>query len=199
MRVLLVRHALCDPVGVSLAGRTPGISLNAAGRAQLGPLVARVARRLAGATLDAVLASPLARAQETGGALARAHAVTVTTEPGLHELDVGRWTGRAIAALGDDPDWAPYNTYRSGTAAGGAELAIAVQARAVAALLARARATPEATVAAVSHGDVIRAVLCHALGAPLDLQHRLEVSPGSVSELELWPWGPRVLAINDVS
>ena len=199
MRLLLIRHALCDPVGVSLAGRMPGVSLNAAGRAQLGPLVARVARRLAGAHVDAVIASPLARAQETGGAIARAHGLTVTTEPGLHELDVGRWTGRAIADLGDDPDWSPFNTYRSGTAAGGAELALVAQARAVGALLDRARSSPDAVVAAVSHGDVIRGVLCHALGVSLDLQHRIEVSPASVSELELWSWGPRVLAINDVS
>lgn len=199
MRLFLIRHALCDPVGISLAGRMPGVSLNAAGRAQLGPLVARVARRLGGVPLDAVIASPLARAQETGGAVARAHGLAVDTEPGFHEIDVGRWTGREIDALGDDPDWAPFNTYRSGTPAGGAELAIAAQARAVAALLARARSSPDAVIAAVSHGDVIRAVLCHALGVSLDLQHRVEVSPASVSELELWPWGPRVLAINDVS
>lgn len=199
MRLLLVRHALVDPVGVSLAGRMPGVSLNAAGRAQLGPLVARLARRLAGAPLDAVLASPLARTQETAGAIARAHGLAVTTEPTLHEIDLGRWTGRALAGLGDDPDWTPFNTYRSGTPAGGAELGLEAQARAVAALLARARATPDATVAAVTHGDVLKAVLGHALGVPLDLQHRIEVSPASVSELELRPWGPRVLAVNDVS
>ncbi len=199
MRLFLVRHALCDPVGVSLAGRTPGVSLNAAGRAQLGPLVARVARRLDGARLDAVYASPLARTQETAGAVARAHGLPVTTEPALAEIDVGRWTGRTIASLDDDPDWKPFNTYRSGTPAGGAELQAAVQARAAGALLARARATPDATVVAVSHGDVLKAVLGHFLGVAIDLQPRIEVSPASVSEVELHPWGPRVLAVNDVS
>ena len=199
MRLFLIRHGLIDPIGVSLPGRTPGVLLNAAGRAQLAPLVARVARRLAGAPLDIVITSPLARAQETGAALAQAYGLAVTVEPALHEIDLGRWTGRALAGLGDDPDWAPFNAYRSGTPAGGAELGVEAQARAVAALLARARATPDAAIAAVSHGDVMRAVLAHVLGVPIDLQHRIEVSPGSVSEIELQPWGPRVVALNDVS
>ncbi|HEY0779456.1 MAG TPA: histidine phosphatase family protein [Gemmatirosa sp.] len=199
MRLFLIRHGLIDSLGVSLPGRTPGVTLNRAGRAQLGPLVARVARRLAGARLDAVIASPLARAQQTGAAIARAHGLPVTCEPALLELDFGRWTNRAIADLGADADWVPFNSYRSGTPAGGAELAVAVQARAVAALLARARATPDATIAAVSHGDVVRAVLAHVMGVPIDLQLRLEISPASVSEIELRPWGPRVLALNDVS
>ncbi len=208
MRLLLVRHALADPVGVSFSGRLPRVSLNAAGRAQLGPLLARVERRLGGARLDAVLASPLARAQETAGALARARGLAVTVEMGLLELDVGRWTGRRIDALGDDPAWAPFNSYRSGTRAGGddegrggsdGELQLEAQTRAVAALLARARATPDAVVAAVSHGDIIKAALGHFLGVPIDLQHRLEVSPAGVSEVDLQPWGPRVVTVNDVS
>lgn len=204
MRLLLVRHALVDPVGVSLPGRLPGVSLNAAGRAQLPALVARVGRRLGGAPLGAVIASPLARAQETAGALARAHGLTVAVEPALVEFALGRWTGRTLDSLHDDPEWAPFNSYRGGTPAGGGapfggELQLEVQARAAAALIARARATPDATVAAVSHGDVIKAVLGHFLGVPTDLQQRLEVSPTGVSDLELHPWGPRVLAVNDVS
>lgn len=199
MRLLLVRHALCDPVDVRLAGRAPGVSLNAAGRAQLGPLVARVARRLADTPLDAVLASPLARAQETARAVARAHALSVTTEPALIELDVGRWTGATFDALHDDADWAPFNTYRSGTPAGSAELQLQVQARAVAALLAHARATPDAAIVAVTHGDVVKTLVGHCLGVPIDLQHRFEIAPASVSEVELHPWGPRIVAVNDVS
>ncbi len=197
MRLLLVRHALCDPVGVSLSGRRPGVSLNAAGRAQLAPLVARVARRLDGAPLAAVVASPLARAQETAAALARAHGLEMATEPGLAELDFGAWTGRRIDALGDEPDWPHFNAYRSGTRPPGGEMALEAQARAVAAALRLAAAHPGARVAAVSHADVIKAVLGHALGIPLDLQHRLEVAPASVSEVELRPWGARVLAVND--
>ena len=198
MRLLLVRHALCDPVGVFLAGRRPGVSLNAAGRAQLPALAARVERRLGGARLDAVVASPLARAQETAAALARAHGLTIATDPGLAELDFGAWTGRAIDALGTEPAWPHFHGYRSGTRPPGGELALEAQARAVGAALCLAAAHPTGTVAAVSHADVLKAVLGHLLGIPLDLQHRLEVAPASVSEVELAPWGARVLAVNDL-
>jgi probable phosphoglycerate mutase len=199
VRLLLVRHALCDPVGVSLSGRRPGVSLNAAGRAQLPALAARVARRLGGAPLDAVVASPLARAHETAAAIARARGLAVATEPGLAELDFGEWTGRAIDGLGDDPRWPHFNSYRGGTRPPGGELALEAQARAVGAALRLADAHPEGAVVAVSHADVLKAVLGHLLGVPLDLQHRLEIAPASVSEVELAPWGARVLAVNDVA
>jgi probable phosphoglycerate mutase len=139
----------------------------------------------------------MARAQETAAALARAHGVEVGVEPGLAELDFGAWTGRRIDALGDEADWPHFNSYRSGTRVPGGELALEAQARAVGAVLRLAAAHPDARVAAVSHADVIKAVLGHLLGIPLDLQHRLEIAPASVSEVELRPWGARVLAVND--
>ena len=49
---------------------------------------------------------------------------------------------------------------------------------------------------AVSHSDVIKAVLAFALGMPLDLLNRLEVSPGSRSVLVLGGDFARVEAVN---
>jgi broad specificity phosphatase PhoE len=69
----------------------------------------------------------------------------------------------------------------------------AVQARAVAACEAVAAAHPAATVAAVSHGDVIALVLAHYLGMPLDLYHRLSVPPASLSTIDLPGDGPAVI------
>ena len=42
---------------------------------------------------------------------------------------------------------------------------------------------PDAEVAMVSHGDVIKAVLAHFLAVPLDLLARIEIAPGSRSEV----------------
>lgn len=39
-----------------------------------------------------------------------------------------------------------------------------------------------ATVAIVTHGDVIRCILLLLLGIPMDHIHRIEVAPGSLSE-----------------
>jgi broad specificity phosphatase PhoE len=58
------------------------------------------------------------------------------------------------------------------------------------------REHPGPTVAAVSHGDVIRGVLLHCLGMPLDHIHRLEVAPASVSVVRLFEWGARVATVN---
>ena len=61
-----------------------------------------------------------------------------------------------------------------------------VRHRAVDATERLAAAHPDdATVLVVSHGDVIRVILCHYLGMPVDLIHRLEVAPISLSEVVL--------------
>ena len=55
---------------------------------------------------------------------------------------------------------------------------------------------PEQTVAIFSHADVIKAALMLYMNMPLDNHLRLEISPASVSVLELADWGPRILAVN---
>ena len=54
----------------------------------------------------------------------------------------------------------------------------------------------DSLVAMVSHGDVIRVLVAHALGMAPDLMQRLELSPASVTLLELEDHGPRVLLLN---
>ena len=55
---------------------------------------------------------------------------------------------------------------------------------------------PEETVAVFSHADVIKATLMLYMNMPLDWHLRLEISPASVSVLELAEWGPRIVAVN---
>jgi broad specificity phosphatase PhoE len=57
--------------------------------------------------------------------------------------------------------------------------------------------TSESATVLVSHCDVIRAVLAHWLGMPTDLLLRLEIAPASISTVEIGPWGPRILRINE--
>jgi broad specificity phosphatase PhoE len=77
----------------------------------------------------------------------------------------------------------------------------AMQARSVAAIR-RLDASYEAehgagaVWAAVSHGDIIKAVLADALGMHLDLFQRLHVDPGSVSIVRYTGTRPYVLATN---
>ncbi|MFL5574996.1 MAG: histidine phosphatase family protein [Gemmatimonadaceae bacterium] len=190
---LLVRHATCDPVGRSLAGRAPGVRLDADGRAQ----AHRLAARLAAAPLAAVYSSPLERARETAAAIAERAGVAVETHDGLTELDVGAWTGRTFAELAPDDLWRRFNSFRGGTRPPRGELMLEAQARAVAALLGLRDRHPSGVVAAVSHADVIKGIVAHVAGIPLDLTHRLEVSPASVSVVTIDAEGARLLRLNE--
>jgi probable phosphomutase (TIGR03848 family) len=192
VRVLLVRHGAGAHVGRRLAGRAPGTTLNDEGRAQ----AERLAEVLAPLAPAAVYASPLERAHETAAPLARRLGADVRTVEGLTELDFGEWTGADFHAMADDPAWRHFNSYRSGTRIPGGELMLEVQARAVAELLRLRDRHEDETIVAVSHGDTIRAILGHFAGIPIDLLHRVEISPASITELELAEWGCRVLCVN---
>lgn len=189
--VLLVRHGTCDPVGRFLAGRTPGISLNAAGRRQADALAAA----LGPLRLEGIYSSPLERARETAQALAAPTGATVQELAGLVELDYGEWTGRSLASLADDPIWQEYNLRRGAVRIPAGETMSEVVARATEALAAISTIHPAGLVAAVTHGDVIRGLLACWAGIGLDGMLQLEVAPGSVSVVGLGS-PPRLLAVN---
>ena len=76
-------------------------------------------------------------------------------------------------------------------------LVVDVQERAVAACEELAARHRRQTVVAVTHADVIKAVVAHFVGAPLDQFQRIGASPTSVSVLDLPADGiPRVVAVN---
>ncbi len=188
--VHLVRHAEHGLLGRVLAGRTPDVPLSPVGRRQAGTLAAHFAVGL----VRAVLTSPVQRARETAAPVAAAAGLLPVVEPGLDEVDFGAWAGLGFDALADVPGWAAWNGARGLAHTPGGETMLAVQARAVAALMGQ-RALG-GSVAAVSHSDVIKAVLAYALGMPLDLLHRLDIAPASRSVLVLGDDFARVEAIN---
>jgi broad specificity phosphatase PhoE len=55
----------------------------------------------------------------------------------------------------------------------------------------------DATWVAVSHGDVIKAILADALGMHLDAFQRIQVDPGSLSVIRYTELRPFVLRMND--
>jgi len=191
--VLLVRHATCDPVGKSIAGRAEGVHLNAEGEQQ----ARRVAARLREVPVAAIYSSPLERARETAEHIARGRDLRVESFDAVAEIDFGEWTGCALGALAALPAWRRFNSFRSGTRIPGGELIAEVQARTVAGLASLRDRHPDATVAVVSHADVIKAALAYYLGTPLDLMQRLEVAPASISAVALDAEGVRILALND--
>jgi probable phosphoglycerate mutase len=192
--VLLVRHGLTAMTGPVLAGWTPGIHLNDKGRAQAEAL----AGRLAPLPVAAIVSSPLERCSETAAAIAAGREVTVTVDEALGECGYGDWTGQELKKLAKDPLWRVVQAHPSAAAFPGGEALRTTQARAVDAVRRHnAQLGDDATWVAVSHGDVIKAVLADALGMLLDLFQRIHVDPCSVSVVRYTQLRPFVLRIND--
>jgi probable phosphoglycerate mutase len=172
--LLLVRHGLTAMTGPVLAGWTPGIHLNDRGREQ----GAALAERLREVPLAAIVASPLERCQETASAIVTGRDIAVTTDDRLGECKYGDWTGQELKKLAKDPLWKVVQAHPSAAAFPNGEALRDTQARAVDAIREHNAALgDDATWMAVSHGDVIKAVVADALGAHLDMFQRIQVDP----------------------
>lgn len=187
-----MRHAAHDLLGRVLTGRMPGVSLNEAGRAQ----ALRLAGHFAGRPIVAVVSSPLERAQETAAPIAAALGLEVVVNPGLHEIDFGDWTGASFGALQGMAGWDAWNRFRSMAPTPGGETMLQALARALDAIACICRAYPAGEVVLVSHQDVLKAVLAHCVGAPLDLLHRIELAPASRSVVRIDDADVRVDGMN---
>jgi len=194
--VLLVRHGVTDAnkTGV-LAGWSPGVHLADKGREQ----AAALAPRLANVPVAAVVSSPLERCVETAEALVKDRDLAVETDDGLGECKYGDWTGQELKKLAKDPLWKVVQAHPSAVTFPGGESLRDTQARAVDAIRRiNERLGPDATWIAVSHGDVIKAILADALGLHLDLFQRIQADPCSLSVVRYTTLRPFVVRMNDV-
>jgi probable phosphomutase (TIGR03848 family) len=192
--IALVRHATTAATGKRLGGWTPGVHLDARGIGQ----AEAAAERLAPLPVEAVYASPLERTQETARIVAAPHGLRVRTRREIGEVDYGEWTDQPLGQLRRRKLWPVIQTTPSRVTFPGGESIRGAQGRAVDAIETLAAEHRGRTVVVVSHADVIKAVLAHFLGMPLDTFQRLHVSPASVSVLHLGDGVPPFISrIND--
>jgi probable phosphomutase (TIGR03848 family) len=198
--LILVRHGrtTANTAGV-LAGRSSGVRLDEVGEQQ----AARTADRLSGVRLAALVSSPLERCRQTAQAIAEKQSdpARVTREKELTEVDYGEWTGASLKTLVKQPLWKVVQGHPAGATFPGGESMAGMSARAVAAVRrwdARLEAEHGAAAvwAAVSHGDIIKAVLADALGMHLDAFQRIVVDPAAVSVVRYTAGRPFVLTMN---
>ncbi|MFJ9730641.1 bifunctional RNase H/acid phosphatase [Streptomyces sp. NPDC101171] len=174
-------------------------SLSEAGREQARRAAAALARR---GTVQAVVASPLARTQETARIVAARLGLDVTVEEGLRETHFGAWEGLTfgevherypddLSAWLDDPDVRP-----TGGGESFAETATRIEAtrdKLVAAHAGR-------TVLLVTHVTPIKTLIRLALGAPPKSLFRMELSAASLSAVAYYADGnASVRLFNDTS
>lgn len=197
LRILLIRHGATDLLGRVLYGRMPGVHLNSEGLQQAETLARALKSRY---RLHEVISSPMERALETARPVAEAQSLSVTIDEAFNEIDFGSWVGKPFRELRSSEHWKRYCQFRTTTRPPGGESMMDVQSRAWSGLSAIAERHPhgeEATVAVLSHGDVVRGILMLALGMSIDHIHRLEAAPASVSEILIWGADVQVRTINE--
>lgn len=186
--VMLARHGHHQEVGHVLSGRS-AISLDLQGQTEAEALARLVVRR----GVTRIVTSPRARTRETAAVVSARLALPVSVEEALDEVDFGTFTGRSFAALDDDPDWHRWNAERATARCPSGETMGEAVSRAVAFVA----GCPHGVTLCVSHCDVIRGVVAHYLGLPLDRIFSLGCDPGSVTTLVLEGDGAHLSALNE--
>ncbi len=178
---VLIRHGrTAANAKATLAGWTPDVDLDETGREQ----VSAVAARLAGIPVHRIVSSPLQRCVQTAEALAKLlPQAEVGFDERLAECRYGAWTGQSIQDLVKEPLWQVVQQQPSAARFPDGQ---------------DGRLHGEHAVwVAVSHGDVIKAVIADAAGTHLDLFQRYVVDPAGVSVIRYTPGRPFVVRVND--
>lgn len=171
----------------------PEVPLSETGREQ----ARRLATSLSPEPIGRVIASPLDRTRETAQAIADTHGLAVETDKSLREIDLGDWTGRTLDGFGDDPEWRAWNTQRGTARIPGGETMAEATGRIVGLLNRLAHEPADATIAIVSHSDMIRGAVAHVLGLPLDNLLRFDIHPASVTRVVWGDWGAKLTSLNE--
>ncbi len=184
-KLVLVRHGQTDyNVRHLHQGHIPGIPLNAEGHREAHATAAAI-RAL---PLTTIVASPLQRTLETAAHINEGRGLSIVQDADLIEVDFGPYAGQCWDELDvrpgawtrfvSDPRYAPK----------GVESFERVQRRAVRATE-RWRQAPDAGewVALVTHSDLVKLIILHYIGMPLDNEPRLNMDNASVSVLACPP------------
>ncbi|MFF8282809.1 bifunctional RNase H/acid phosphatase [Streptomyces albus] len=173
--------------------------LSPAGRRQAAAVAEALAAR---GTVQAVVASPLRRCQETAAAVAGRLGLQVRTDEGLRETDFGAWEGLTFAEVREryPEDLDAWLASPAAHPTGGGESFEEVARRVALArdrLLARYTGR---TVLVVTHVTPVKTLVRLALGAPPQSLFRMELSAASLSAVAYYADGNASLRLlNDTA
>lgn len=195
--LILVRHGRtpANEQGI-LAGRTKGVHLDDVGIESTTALQ----KRFATLNLVHVASSPLERTKQTAKIVFPNH--ESVEHHGLIECDYGDWTGRKLSELKDEPLWKTVTKEPHKVVFPNGESMQGMYDRAIAAIfeidqnLSKEHGA-EFIWAAVSHGDIIKAIIANALGLELAKFQKIYVEPASVSVIRISDGDTSVLKVND--
>ncbi|MEH6822771.1 MAG: histidine phosphatase family protein [Motiliproteus sp.] len=187
----LLRHGACNDAQI-YRGRTDS-SLSQLGWAQMHAALA------AGQDLrwQRVYSSPLQRCRLPAQLLAERLGLPLQLEVRLQEIDFGSWDGQSleqiwqqqsaqVQAFWEDPEAFPPP---GGESIQSLQQRVAVQVQRW--LAACCGAGADTHILCVSHGGVIRALLCQLLKMPVVVGQQLSLDYGSLTRIELYPNAPQ--------
>ena len=193
--LVLLRHGQTpDTLARRFSGRGgDDPSLTDTGRQQAGLAAAALAARGA---VDAVVASPLARAVETAEFVTRALGLAALTEDGFAECDFGAWEGRTLAEVRDAwPDELDAWLGSTAVAPPGGESYDDCARRVRVALDRTLARYAGRTVVVVTHVTPVKQLVRAALDAPAHAVYRMELLPASFTVVQWWPSGAGSLTL----
>jgi phosphoserine phosphatase len=164
-----------------IMGRNP-VELSENGRAQV-EAAAVLARSL---QPDLIVTSPLVRARQTADIIAAAIGSSeIREDPAIAEVSYGRWEGMTYNELINDSYYAVYRESPVEHPTPGGETIPDVQGRGVDAVSRAIQANPGYRILFVSHGDIIRTILCYFLGLELKFFHRVRIDNAALSGIQI--------------
>lgn len=195
--LLLIRHGR-TPANVDgiLAGRMPGVELDEVGK----KTAYELGDRLGTVPVVQVVSSPLERTQQT--ASLALSTVPIELDERLIECDYGQWQGRKISELATEDLWKVVQEKPADVTFPSGESMTSMASRAVECIREwdaklSAEHGNDVVWAAISHGDVIKAICADALGMSLNDFQRIMVDPCSVSVIRYGESGSAVSKLND--
>ena len=192
-RLLLARHAQVDP---QLAGRFLGstdVPLSEYGLRQTSAL----AQTLSLQSDAPIVASPMCRVVQTAEAFGR----EFSTDPDLREIDFGRWEGLSFDEItaSESSDlidgWSrfdPLFVFPGGESLAGFTERVGRAADRLSKMLSD-------TVLVITHGGVIRTMICLLLGLDPSNYLLFEVQPASITTIDLYEGRGVLTGLNNLS
>ena len=191
-KFLLIRHGDTDYVDEALAGRIDS-PLNSLGLEQAN-MIADIIRHL---PIKAIYASPMIRTQQTAAPLADILNLEVVISNGLNQVDFGHWQGLSFEDLIKDPDWQTFQKNPAIVKIPGGEDGNMVRKRVALAIKKIVHDHQrDSIIACFSHGSIIRHIISHFIGLPIEKLNQIRIAPASISTLDIQGEDGKLLHLN---
>lgn len=148
----------------------------------------KVARAIKQYKPDVLIASPLARAQETAQEISQLTGLPITTDPIWIEQSFGLWDGLSVEEVKSQypqeyKHWVAATSYKPPQGESYDE----VRDRAIQAIESVASDYVNKTIAVVTHNGVIKTAVTAAINAPAESLFNIDISPCSITTVAVWP------------